>query len=467
MRRPAALLAWAAALSSPAAAWLKNPFLKSVAGTSWKPPAETGIAAVNQNQMALGWSPRPTEAPELYGRMALAERMEGYTLGTDTCGYMRDGNSFTCISDSATCTFSDDYIGCCDPSSTCNIVKTTCIDYDASFAGDCDLPSDFHTLCCATSAYGACFTWIISNTGSDSEPDSTYTLLDCSAASGTSTLFDYDPAWAVTHSFSSTVSSAASSATTDVSGSGSGTDISGSGSTGSLTTEPSAATSDSDSDSNGGSSTPVGAIAGGVVGGVSLIVIVGLVIFFMRRKKNKDQQTPPPPLPPNGAQNLAPPPVQQQQPMIQHPQSPQGFAPSSSSPTPTAYTSGVPLGFQGYPQQQGTPQPYDPHMSAYSGQQAYSHQPGYDAYGQQGYQQQSYQQQGQYNQHGAIAVYQPPSTASPPPNTTSSPIPKGSEAVMGGLQQQQQQQQHYQQQQQHSPQNTNELPAINPLWRAE
>ncbi|KAH7170799.1 hypothetical protein EDB81DRAFT_876819 [Dactylonectria macrodidyma] len=252
MRRPATLLVWAVALGSPVAAWLKNPFLKSVAGTSRKPPAETGITAVEQDQLALGWSPRPTEAPELYGRMALAGHMEGYTLGTETCGYK-------------------------------------CIDYDASAAGDCDLPSDFHTLCCATSLYGACFTWVISNTGSGSELDSTYTLLDCSAASGTSTLFDYDPAWAATHSFSSTVSSVTTDTPGTNSDSDSSSDTTGSGSTASQTTETSAATSDSASDDDGGHSTPVGAIAGRVVSGVALIALMGLIIFFLRRKKNKNQ----------------------------------------------------------------------------------------------------------------------------------------------------------------------------------
>lgn len=94
MRRPAALLAWGA-LSSPAAAWLKNPFLKSAAEESWTPPVETGLPAVGeQDQLALGFSPRPTEAPELYGRMALMERMEGYTLGTDTCGYIANGSEY-------------------------------------------------------------------------------------------------------------------------------------------------------------------------------------------------------------------------------------------------------------------------------------------------------------------------------------------------------------------------------------
>ena len=94
MRRPAALLAWGA-LGSPAAAWLKNPWLKSAAEESWKPPVETGVGhAADEAQLALGWSPRPTEAPALYARMDLVARMDGYTLGSDTCGFIENGSEY-------------------------------------------------------------------------------------------------------------------------------------------------------------------------------------------------------------------------------------------------------------------------------------------------------------------------------------------------------------------------------------
>ncbi|KAK7426160.1 hypothetical protein QQZ08_007326 [Neonectria magnoliae] len=450
MRRPTALLAWGA-LSSPAAAWLKNPWLKSAAEESWKPPVETGAA--HQDQLALGWSPRPTEAPALYARMDLVERMDDYTLGADTCGFVANGNSFTCITAGETCSFSSGYIGCCS-TDECDVVRTTCIDYDASSAGRCDLPDDFHTICCGTSSIGSCLTYILSTTGSDSDPDSTFTLLGCGSVAGTSTLFDYDPAWARTHSFASDSTTASESDESSTSGS---------------ETESSApATTTADDDDDDDSGPPIGAIAGGAVGGVALIALVGLAVFFILRKKRaKKQQQPPPAPPPASGAAVAPPMSQQQQPPIS-PQSPQSFAPSS--PSGTLYPSGVPPNFQGYPPQQGSPQPYDPRISAY-GQQGYPPQQGYDGQGyappQQGYppqnfqpqgfqqQQQGFQQQGQYNQYGAAPGYAPPSSASPPPNMTPSPAPKESEPVHGG---QQQHQNH-----QSPPQDAQELPAIHPV----
>ncbi|KPM40971.1 hypothetical protein AK830_g5582 [Neonectria ditissima] len=467
MPRPVALLAWGALAVPPAAAWLKNPWLKSAAEESWKPAAETGLtnaAAADDHQLALGWSPRPTEAPALYARMNLVERMDGYTLGSDTCGFIENGNSFTCITAGETCSFSSGYIGCCSTTS-CNVVRTTCIDYDASSAGECDLPDDFHTLCCGTSSIGACFTYVLSTTGSGDESDGTFTLLGCAASTGTSTLFDYDPAWASTHSVASDSTTASESDESSTTAS-------------ETETSAAATTTTADDDDDDDSGPPVGAIAGGAVGGVALLALVGLAIFFILRKKRaaKNQQPPPPP-PPPANQAAVPPPMsqqqhqQQQQPPPMSPQSPQSFAPSS--PSGTLYPSGVPSNFQGYSPQQGTPLPYDPNMNAY-GQQAYSPQPGYNGQGyappppqgyppqdfqQQGFQQhqQGFQQQGQYNQYGAVPAYAPPSSTSPPPNMTPSPAPKESEPVYGG--QQQQQQQHH-----HSPpQDAQELPVIHPV----
>ncbi|KAF4458159.1 hypothetical protein F53441_10 [Fusarium austroafricanum] len=47
---------------------------------------------------------------------------------------------------------------------------------------------------------------------------------------------------------------------------------------------------DKEKDGDGGSKTPVGAIAGGVVGGVAVLVAVGLIIFFIRRRDKKQDQ---------------------------------------------------------------------------------------------------------------------------------------------------------------------------------
>lgn len=61
---------------------------------------------------------------------------------------------------------------------------------------------------------------------------------------------------------------------------------------------PSSNTSDSDSSSGSGSGSssapdkspsPAGAIAGGVVGGIALLVIIGLVVFFVRRRRRREK----------------------------------------------------------------------------------------------------------------------------------------------------------------------------------
>ena len=98
MRSTAVLIALGGA--SPAAAWLRHPFLKSGAEESWTPPQETAVIDAEddwtQAQVAMGWTPRPTEAPKpLFGRM-LHPRLEDYTLGPKTCGFIEsDGSEFS------------------------------------------------------------------------------------------------------------------------------------------------------------------------------------------------------------------------------------------------------------------------------------------------------------------------------------------------------------------------------------
>ena len=83
MLRPAIILI----LGTPAAAWLSHPFLESDAEPSWTPPRETAAVGLPQERIAMGWTPRPTQAPRaLVGRM-LAPRMDEYTMGPETCGF--------------------------------------------------------------------------------------------------------------------------------------------------------------------------------------------------------------------------------------------------------------------------------------------------------------------------------------------------------------------------------------------
>src|SRR3712207_5973387 len=77
MRRPDLVLA----LSASAVA------RRSVSEQPWAPPQETNAVELHQAQIAMGWSPRPTEAPgALLGRM-LMPRIDDFTLGPKTCGF--------------------------------------------------------------------------------------------------------------------------------------------------------------------------------------------------------------------------------------------------------------------------------------------------------------------------------------------------------------------------------------------
>lgn len=90
MRQTPALLL---AFGSPAAAWLKYPFVNSRAEESWTPPRETSPAE-HEAQLYQDWSPRPTEAPKpLFGRMGLLPRADGYDLAPGTCGFVASNES--------------------------------------------------------------------------------------------------------------------------------------------------------------------------------------------------------------------------------------------------------------------------------------------------------------------------------------------------------------------------------------
>lgn len=263
------------------------------------------------------------------------------------------------------------------------MIKTTCIDYSASASGACQYPEDFHTLCCASSASPSCFTFLLSTTGTDGS-SSTASALICSNRAGSGTLLDHDPVWAATHSFAST------------------------------TTTPITSTSTSPVPSptpTKHSSTPVGAIVGGTVGGVAALGLVGVVGFLLYRRKKKQNSAAATPLAvPSNTQS--PPPNMAQV----NPASPsQSFAPTS--PGAPAYPSGVPSNYQ------YQPQGYDPNMGGYQ-QGNFPPQQGYNTYSpppqlQQG--QYAPPQQGQYNYAGG---YQP-SSASPPPGVSPSPAKEG------------------------------------------
>ncbi|KAL7790964.1 hypothetical protein V8C37DRAFT_382990 [Trichoderma ceciliae] len=370
MRRdPAAtlLLVLGAVASTAQAGDNNKPAPKSGLHESWASPAKETVAAGHeheQQQLALGWSPKPTQAPKpLLGRM-MVPRADDFTLGPQTCGFVPGtvGNSFTCISSGYTCTPQSDFVGCCEPNSSCSLIKTSCIDYQASASGACNLPSDFHTLCCGTSSLPACYTWVISTSASTDDSATLYTIFDCSPQAGRGTLLTVDPGWSSTHSLGSTTTTSTTTSTTTASAESS------TSSTTSSTSSTSAAPAPEPTHKS--SSTPVGAIAGGTVGGVAALGLVGLAAFLFIRRRNPRNA------PPNAT--LGPP------------------AQGQNPPGGAVYPSGVPVGYQaGYvPVPMQSPQQgYDPHMSQY-GQQGVAYQQQYP--GQQPFQGQ-YPPQQQYN----------------------------------------------------------------------
>lgn len=333
-------------------------------------------------------------------------------------------DAYVCIDTSATCTYTEGYVGCCVPNQRCNVVKTTCLDYDAVADGECDRPNDFSTLCwyvnaqlCGHSAVsigtemtnlaisnvstrGGCYTWLFSTSAEDSDDDelSTYSFLDCSARRGTGTLLDYDPAWARTHIPSTTTTEESSTEETETQ-----TETA----TGTETNDPTETESNPPEETEGGgggggSSTNVGAIAGGTVGGVAALGLVGAAAFLLIRRRKKDGDASPGPQDPS------------QQMSQQNPNSPPPMTQTPSSAGPV-YPSGVPSsGYGAYSPQQG----YDPHMSTYSQQGFPPHQQGYQPFPPQG---QFPGQQPMHPQQQAYG-YQPSSTTgSPPPHTSPSP----------------------------------------------
>lgn len=59
---------------------------------SWKPAQETESSDKGAKNVQ-GWTPRPTDGPKpLFGRMDLARRLDGYTLGPATCGFVATDN---------------------------------------------------------------------------------------------------------------------------------------------------------------------------------------------------------------------------------------------------------------------------------------------------------------------------------------------------------------------------------------
>ncbi|KAK6697051.1 hypothetical protein SNK05_013598 [Fusarium graminearum] len=242
-----------------------------------------------------------------------------YSLPSDYCGWNVEQKSdpSTCGGVGQSCVNYGSIRGCCKgPLSDC--ASTTFFSVCVPFASVDTSSTDqciSGTTCCP-SDYPQCWTIFMS---SRANRDMTYTAVNCyqSDAQNTYYLQDYPP-------FTSTTDMESTSTEPDTS-------------TVTTTIQPTSTTSSSNP-------IPVGAIVGGVVGGLAIIALVILGIFFYRRKKPTnmppiEQITSPttqPPHQPPHQPSFASPPVYNAQ--ISNP----AWLPASPSPSsPTYNTAGV------------------------------------------------------------------------------------------------------------------------------
>jgi len=267
-------------------------------------PRATGSAVLPSD----GWTPRPTPPPGLSGLRKRQNRddeedEDGTTVFVapdNTCGYVdaRAGAHFTCSADYS-CVFftatagASGYVGCCDEIS-CGI-RLDCIDYDSFYSSSaCDngCQVDAYTLKCMDEAMPYCNTLSFSSNIIDYWCNS----LDISTAQSAATAFAGDDRTFEPLVLDDVISSYTFEEDTTAPGP-------------SITADPTAtATGDADDDDDadsdrsnsdndddrrkkddGGSSTPVGPIVGGVVGGVAAIGLGGLGLWLFFRNKKKKQ----------------------------------------------------------------------------------------------------------------------------------------------------------------------------------
>ncbi|KAF4969917.1 hypothetical protein FZEAL_10141 [Fusarium zealandicum] len=248
----------------------------------------TGIVALPFD----GVSPRPTTPPRVRDLFRRADDDEAQTVlvaPDATCGYISGlvGAAYTCgdDSDSATCVFltssaaGDGAVACCN-SDQCGY-RATCVDYDNYFTSSkcndgCKI--DIYTLKCTQTSAQYCNT--VSFDGGI--VDYWCNSLSISTAQKASTKYLGQTG---KHSFSELALTSSSELSFAASVTGDAASD--------ATSDPSATeTNDTSDKDNEGSSTNVGAIVGGVVGGVGAIGLIGIAAFFLLRRRSKKQPDP-------------------------------------------------------------------------------------------------------------------------------------------------------------------------------
>ncbi|KAL2134481.1 hypothetical protein VTI74DRAFT_11664 [Chaetomium olivicolor] len=317
-------------------------------------PAVAAVAGLEREQ-AHPWDAMQTPGPKLdlkeaevqvapravtahpAARGVLAKR------ATNTCGYKYlDGDSasaYVCANSRAQCLYNTvaSAVGCC-LTTDCNIY-TACLPYISSNARS-TLNMD-RTRYCSDPAFPSCAALVYADpTGTLSG----YTIPSCDTVATTYKFYQLSPG-------ASSQKSSSTPRTTPARTTSSRTTSSGVSSADSSDDSDSSSTSSVDDESNTqmpagttttsapvpppageSSSTPVGPIVGGVVGGVAALGLIGLGIFFLVRRKNQKDAPPSPPAnaaaAPVSGPGFMPPPGQGP--------SPNQSPPPNMSPTPGA-----------------------------------------------------------------------------------------------------------------------------------
>lgn len=234
-----------------------------------------------------GWSPAPTPAPEA-PFLEILKRQD--VPGDNTCGYLSASSlrSLTCVNANYVCATNSFYgvHGCCDPRSmaACSI-PTACIPSTrlaASCTGGCS--SNSFIAKCTNALIPACYEWHYVYPG-----NTVMTEYGCGSVEYTSSVSRFYSGQIVpggTSADDPTISYVTVTPTSNAESSSSSLSSSES----SETSTPTPTLISDTNDGGSGKKTNVGAIAGGVVGGVVVLAALGAGLIFLCLRSRKKKQ---------------------------------------------------------------------------------------------------------------------------------------------------------------------------------
>ncbi|KAB5516982.1 hypothetical protein GE09DRAFT_1231116 [Coniochaeta sp. 2T2.1] len=232
--------------------------------SQWKPPTPTGPLEPH-DRASLQISPRPTGAP--LGRHEEGELRRRQTsdtsIGSNTCGFWTDDGLAMSCDPAYTCTNQGQYRGCC-VGSECATSSFPTVCYGATET-QCSDPGP-ETMCCTYDInYPYCVTYLWATTAS---PNQVFSLFNCDTHDWAGQqILSAEPFAVTTKDTSSAPNSQATVPANDNNNN----------------------TTSNNNSGGGGSGTPVGAIVGGVIGGLAVIglFVLCLVYLLLRYRRQK------------------------------------------------------------------------------------------------------------------------------------------------------------------------------------